>query len=185
MDIRQVLILTPVFVTSLSMSILLLTIITEDNNYVLAQSTSSNQSGNNNNNNNNNTTSIEGLGYDTKNMTHYSAKQEWQPHLGQANSFVEWWYVTTLLHDSAGNQYMLFDVIFKYDSKLNPFVMAQPEIATKMGPSQSYIMLQMELSNYNTGFHFADVEPALMNRTAMWDSNTNTLNYKTANYTGS
>jgi hypothetical protein len=63
--------------------------------------------------------------------------------------------------------------------------MAQPEIATKMGPSQSYIMLQMELSNYNTGFHFADVEPALMNRTAMWDSNTNTLNYKTANYTGS
>jgi hypothetical protein len=51
---------------------------------VLAQSTSSNQSGNNNNNN----TSIEGLGYDTKNMTHYSAKQEWQPHLGQANSFV-------------------------------------------------------------------------------------------------
>jgi len=74
MDIRQVLILTPVFVTSLSLSILLLTITTEDNNYVLAQSTSSNQSGNNNNNNNNNTTSIEGLGYDTKNMTHYSAK---------------------------------------------------------------------------------------------------------------
>jgi hypothetical protein len=72
MDIRQVLILTPVFVTSLSLSILLLTITTEDNNYVLAQSTSSNQSGNNNNNNN--TTSIEGLGYDTKNMTHYSAK---------------------------------------------------------------------------------------------------------------
>jgi hypothetical protein len=184
MDIRQVLILTPVFVTSLSLSILLLTITTEDNNYVLAQSTSSNQSGNNNNNNNN-TTSIEGLGYDTKNMTHYSAKQEWQPHLGQAKSFVEWWYITTLLHDAAGNQYMLFDVIFKYDSKLNPFVMAQPEIATKMGPSQSYIMLQMELSNYNTGFHFADVEPALMNRIAMWDSNTNTLNYKTANYTGS
>ncbi len=150
---------------------------------MLAQSTSSNQSGNNNNNNN--TTSIEGLGYDTKNMTHYSAKQEWQPHLGQANSFVEWWYVTTLLHDAAGNQYMLFDVIFKYDSKLNPFVMAQPEFATKMGPSQSYIMPQMELSNYNTGFHFADVERALMNRTAVWDSNTNTLNYKTANYTGS
>jgi hypothetical protein len=89
------------------------------------------------------------------------------------------------LPDAAGNQYMLFDVIFKYDSKLNPFVMAQPEIATKMSPSQSYIMPQMELSNYNTGFHFADVERALMNRTAVWDSNTNTLNYKTANYTGS
>jgi hypothetical protein len=71
MDIRQVLILTPIFVTSLSLSMLLLTITTEDNNYVLAQPTSSNQSGNNNNNN---TTSIEGLGYDTKNMTHYSAK---------------------------------------------------------------------------------------------------------------
>jgi hypothetical protein len=92
----------------------------------------------------------------------YQAKQEWRPHLGQANSFVEWWYVTTLLHDTAGNQYMLFDVIFKYDSKQNPFVMTQPEIATKMGPSQSYILPQMELSNYNTGFHFADVERAVM-----------------------
>jgi hypothetical protein len=80
---------------------------------------------------------------------------------------------------------MLFDVIFKYDSKQNPFVMARPEIATKIGPSQSYIMPQMELSNYNTGFHFADVERALMKRTAVWDSNTNTLNYKTANNTGS
>jgi hypothetical protein len=89
---------------SLSLSILLLTVTAEDNNYVLAQSTFSNQSGNKNNNT---TSSIEGLGYDTKNMTHYSAKQEWQPHLGEANSFVEWWYVTTLLHDAAGNQYML------------------------------------------------------------------------------
>ena len=95
MDIRQVLMLTSVFVTSLFLSILLLTITTEDNNYVLAQSTSSNQTGNNNNN----TTSIEGLGYDTKNMTHYSAKQVWQLHLGQVIPFVEWWYVTTLLHD--------------------------------------------------------------------------------------
>jgi hypothetical protein len=65
-----------VFVISLSISILLLTITTEVNNYVLAQSTSSNQSGNNT------VSSIEGVSYDIKNMTHHPAKQEWQPHLG-------------------------------------------------------------------------------------------------------
>ena len=56
-----------------------------------------------------------------KELTHRSVKEEWPPHLGQTNSFVEWWYFTALLHDAAGNKYMLFD-IFKYDSKDNPFV---------------------------------------------------------------
>jgi hypothetical protein len=52
--------------------------------------------------------------------------------MGHTNSFVEWWYFTTLLHDTEGNKDMLFDTIFKYDSKENPFVAAQPEVVAKI-----------------------------------------------------
>jgi len=86
----------------------------------------------------------EELNYDPKNMTHRSAKEEWQPHLGQTNSFVEWWYFTALLHDAVGNKYLLFDTIFKYDSKDNPFVAAQQDVAAKMGPEQAYVMSQVD-----------------------------------------
>ncbi len=185
MNIKHIMILMVVLgVSSISLSILLATI--TNDNYVLAQSPTKS-------NNNNQTAALigdntsetknnsEGLSYDTKpgNLTHRLAKDEWQPHLGQTNSFVEWWYFTALLHDAAGNKYMLFDTIFKYDSKGNPFVAAQPEIAAKMEPRQSYIMSQVELSNYNEGFHFDEVDVSLMDRISMWDTNNNTLMYNT------
>jgi hypothetical protein len=185
MNIKHIfVVMVIVAVSSLALSILSTTI--TNDNYVLAQSLT--------NSNNNQTTAFissemmndsEGLSYDTKNMTHRSAKEEWQPHLGQTNSFVEWWYFTALLYDAAGNKYMLFDTIFKYDSKESPFVAAQPDIAAKMGPEQAYVMSQVELSNYNEGFHFDEVDWTLMDKISMWDTNNNTLVYNTPKYTGS
>lgn len=105
--------------------------------------------------------------------------------MGQTNSFVEWWYFTTLLHDTEGNKYMLFDTIFKYDSKENPFVAAQPEVAAKLKPAQSYMMSQVELSNYDEGFHFDQVDWTLMDRASIWDVNKNTLIYDTPKHNGS
>lgn len=189
MNIKYIfVIMVIVGVSSLALSILSTTI--TNDNYVLAQSLT-------NSSNNNQTTAFiedissgtmndpEGLSYDTKNMTHRSAKAEWQPHLGQTNSFVEWWYFTALLHDAAGNKYMLFDTIFKYDSKESPFVAAQPDIAAKMGPEQAYVMSQVELSNYNEGFHFDEVDWTLMDKISMWDTNNNTLVYNTPKHNGS
>src|SRR5690348_17325871 len=36
------------------------------------------------------------LSFDTTNMTHRSAQQEWQPHRGQTSISQEWWYFTAL-----------------------------------------------------------------------------------------
>jgi len=182
MKIRNVDVIMVIVEVSLLALFTLSTTITNDN-FVLSQSPTMS---------NNNLTTVtsetknasEGLNYDTENMTHRSAKEEWRPHLGQTNSFVEWWYFTALLHDAAGNKYMLFDTIFKYDSKENPFVAAQQDVAAKMGPEQAYVMSQIELSNYNEGFHFDEVDWTLTDRISMWDINNNNLVYNTPKHTG-
>jgi len=125
------------------------------------------------------------LSFDTANMTHRTAKEEWQPHQSQTTISQEWWYVTALLHDSSGNRYMLFNTIFKYDGKDIPTVKSAPQFATQLGPNKTIISPAVELSNYDTGFHFFDSDGAITSPNQLWDPKTNTLSYKTPNYSGS
>ncbi|MBV9175812.1 MAG: hypothetical protein JO297_02095 [Nitrososphaeraceae archaeon] len=132
-----------------------------------------------------NTSSSPEISYDTQNMTHRSAKAEWQPHRAQSAMSGEWWYLTALLHDASGKQYMLFTTIFKFDGKDTAIAKAMPKMAAMLGPSTTIISPQVELSNYNTGFHYSDSDIALVNPKQIWNSKTNTLSYKTPHYTGS
>ena len=36
-----------------------------------------------------------------------SPVEEWQPHAKQSENTIEWWYVTAVVHDTAGNPYFL------------------------------------------------------------------------------
>src|SRR6266404_7046081 len=36
-----------------------------------------------------------------------SPAEEWQPHRKQSESTTEWWYLTAVVHDTAGNPYFL------------------------------------------------------------------------------
>ena len=80
-----------------------------------------------------NTSSSAGISYDTQNMTHRSAKAEWQPHRAQSAMSGEWWYLTALLHDASGKQYMLFTTILKYDGKETAIAKAIPQMAAMLG----------------------------------------------------
>jgi predicted secreted hydrolase len=124
------------------------------------------------------------LSYDTQNITHRSAFEEWQPHRGQTATSQEWWYVTALLHDASGNQYLLFNTIFKYDGKDIPNVSSAPEFASRLGPNTTIISPAVELSEYNTGFHFYDSDGVITSPNQIWDSKNNTLIYKTPRYSG-
>ena len=124
------------------------------------------------------------LSYDTQNITHRSAFEEWQPHRGQTTTSQEWWYVTALLQDASGNQYLLFNTIFKYDGKDIPSVSSAPEFASKLGPNTTIISPAVELSEYNTGFHFYDSDAVITSPNQIWDSKNNTLIYKTPRYSG-
>ena len=132
-----------------------------------------------------NTSSSAGISYDTQNMTHRSAKAEWQPHRAQSATSSEWWYLTALLHDASGKQYMLFTTIFKFDGKDTAIAKAIPQMAAMLGPTITILSPQVALSNYNTGFHYSDSDIALVNPKQIWNSKTNTLSYKTPHYTGS
>lgn len=132
-----------------------------------------------------NTSSSAEISYDTQNMTHRSAKEEWQPHRAQSATSIEWWYLTALLHDASGKQYMLFTTIFKLDGKHIPVVTAMPQMAAMLGPSTTIISPHVQLSNYNTGFHYYDSDVAIVNPKQIWNATTNTLSYKTPHYTGS
>jgi hypothetical protein len=125
------------------------------------------------------------LSYDTQNMTHRSAKAEWQPHRAQTTTSQEWWYFTALLHDVSGNRYMLFTTIFKYDGRDIPIVRGAPEFASKLGPNATIVSPSVELSNYDTGFHYYASDAAIVDPKDIWDPKSNSLSYTTPNYTGS
>ena len=131
-----------------------------------------------------NTSSAE-ISYDTQNMTHRSAKEEWQPHQGQTTMSTEWWYLTAILHDSSGNKYLLFHTLFKFDGKDLPVVQSLPQVAAMLGPNSTLIVPQVALSNYNTGFHYYHSDVAIVDPKQIWNSKTKTLSYSTPNYTGS
>lgn len=139
-------------------------------------------------NSNAHNTSAAELSYDTQNMTHRSAKEEWQPHRGQTAISQEWWYFTALLHDASGNRYMLFTTVFKFDGMETPVIKSVPKVAAMLGPNATVISPTVELSNYDTGFHYYDEDFAIVHRTwirVIWDGKSNSLNYKTPHYTGS
>lgn len=131
-----------------------------------------------------NTSSAE-ISYDTQNMSHRSAKEEWQPHRAQTTTSMEWWYITALLYDSSGNKYLLFTTLFKFDGKDLSAVKSEPQMAAMLGPSRIMSLISVALSNYNTGFHYYDSDRSIVNPKQMWNSETNTLNHSTPNFTGS
>ena len=136
-------------------------------------------------NSNAHNTSAAELSYDTQNMTHRSAKEEWQPHRGQTAISQEWWYFTALLHDASGNRYMLFTTVFKFDGIETPVIKSVPKVAAMLGPNATVISPTVELSNYDTGFHYYDEDFAIVHPKVIWDGKSNNLNYKTPHYTGS
>jgi predicted secreted hydrolase len=45
-----------------------------------------------------------------------SPVEEWQPHGKQSESTTEWWYLTAVVHDTAGNPYFLVWCPFHWKS---------------------------------------------------------------------
>src|SRR3981189_1256892 len=43
-----------------------------------------------------------------------SPVDEWQPHGKQSESTTEWWYLTAVVHDTAGNPYFLASCPFHF-----------------------------------------------------------------------
>ena len=92
-----------------------------------------------------------------------SPVEEWQPHAKQSESTTEWWYVTGLVHDTAGNPYFLAWCPFHFSGeKRTPASAGLPR-------DQRVVTALSGFTDYRNNFHIADSPAAVVNEADTWD----------------
>jgi pimeloyl-ACP methyl ester carboxylesterase len=105
-----------------------------------------------------------------------SPVEEWQPHGKQSQSTTEWWYVTAVVHDTAGNPYFLVWCPFHFaGEKTSPASAGLPR-------DQRAIVALTGFTDYRNNFHIADSPAAVVNVADTWDPKTNTLRFVAGDY---
>ncbi len=116
------------------------------------------------------------LSYSITKPTLRSPVAEWQPHGKQSESATEWWYLTALVHDAAGNRYFLVWCPFHFSGeKSSPASAGLPSdrraIATMTG-----------FTDYRDNFRIADFPVAVVNEADTWDAKINALRFAAGDY---
>ena len=82
---------------------------------------------------------------------------EWQPHRKQSESTTEWWYVTALVHDTAGNSYFLAWCPFHFTGeKASPASAGLPRYERATAALTGF-------TDYRDNFRIADFPAAVVN----------------------
>src|SRR3981189_1015858 len=106
-----------------------------------------------------------------------SPVKEWQPHRKQSESTTEWWYLTAVVHDTAGNPYFLVWCPF-------PFAGAKASLASAGLPrDQRAIAIMTGFTDYRNNVHIGDFPAAVVKEDDTWDEKTNALHSVVAAYT--
>ena len=102
--------------------------------------------------------------------------QEWAPHHKQSKTSIEWWYMTSVVHDSAGNQYLLYSALNKLSG--DAFNAILPPGTPAPTPTQSIQQVQLELSDYTNKYKVsASNHPFVATDSSIWNATTGTLSY--------
>src|SRR5216684_2802492 len=105
-----------------------------------------------------------------------SPVEEWQPHSKQSESTTEWWYVTALVYDTAGNSYFLVWCPFHFSGeKRTPASAGLPR-------DQRAIIALTGFTDYRNNFRIADFPAAVVNEADTWDPRTNALRFVAGEY---
>jgi predicted secreted hydrolase len=112
------------------------------------------------------------LDYDLANPKPRGPEQEWQPHEKQSDKSWEWWYLTTLLFDVAGNPYFLMWCVFhvKGEAHLPPGMTALP--------GHRLVTSWTMLSDYRARWHFTSKPYAVTTDESTWEPAGNALLFK-------
>src|SRR5229473_1423584 len=85
-----------------------------------------------------------------------SPVEEWQPHGKQSESSHEWWYVTAVVHDTAGNPYFLAWCPFHFTGeKSSPASAGLPR-------NQRVIAALVGFTDYRDNFRIGGIPAALL-----------------------
>src|SRR5258708_23513982 len=87
-----------------------------------------------------------------------SPVEEWQPHAKQSESTTEWWYVTGLVHDTAGNPYFLAWCPFHFSGA------PRTPASGGLPLGQSEVNALTGVKDHRHDFHFGDSPAAVVDR---------------------
>jgi predicted secreted hydrolase len=105
-----------------------------------------------------------------------SPVEEWQPHGKQSDSTTEWWYMTAVVHDMAGNPYFLVWCPFHLSGeKTGPASAGLPRY-------QRAITALSGFTDYRNNFHIGDFPVAVVNEADTWEPRTNALRFVAGEY---
>src|SRR6266404_4379398 len=105
-----------------------------------------------------------------------SPAEEWQPHSNQSESTTEWWYVTAVVHDTAGKPYFLAWCPFHFTGvKKSPASAGLPR-------DQRAIAALTGFTDYRDNFRIADFPTAVVNEADTWNPTTSAIRFAAGEY---
>jgi predicted secreted hydrolase len=109
------------------------------------------------------------LSYNVKEPALRSPVEEWQPHGKQSETTTEWWYLTAVVHDAAGNPYFLVWCPFHFTGeKTSPASAGLPR-------DQRAIAVMTGFTDYRNNVHIGDFPVAVVNEADTWEPRTKAL----------
>ncbi|MEV7344454.1 lipocalin-like domain-containing protein [Streptomyces sp. NPDC093544] len=118
------------------------------------------------------------LSYDIEHPTLRPPVEEWQPHATQTAKSTEWWYLTSLAFDTAGNPYFLVWCLFHFGGE-------DTHNASIQVPEGHRLNLGMlGVTDYNADHHFDGVSFAVMKDGDTWNTDSNAVHYALSDYSG-
>jgi hypothetical protein len=102
--------------------------------------------------------------------------EEWQPHGKQSESTTEWWYLTALVHDAAGNPYFLVWCPFHFTGdKASPASAGLPR-------DQRATAALVGFTDYRNNFRIGHFPAAVVNESDTWNPETNAVRFVAGDY---
>jgi len=105
-----------------------------------------------------------------------SPVEEWQPHGKQSESTTEWWYLTALVHDVAGNPYFLVWCPFHFTGeKASPASVGLPS-------DERATAALVGFTDYRNNFRIGHFPAAVVNEAETWNPETNAVRFVAGDY---
>jgi len=102
--------------------------------------------------------------------------EEWQPHGKQSESTTEWWYLTALVHDTAGNPYFLVWCPFHFTGEK-----ASPASAGLPRDKRATAAL-VGFTDYRNNFRIGHFPAAVVNEADTWNPDTRAVRFVAGEY---
>jgi predicted secreted hydrolase len=107
-----------------------------------------------------------------------SPVEEWQPHRKQSEITEEWWYLTTVLYDAAGNRYFLVWAPTHLTGEKTG-----GRASAGLPPDQRFVSAGASLMDYRDNVFINENPAGVVNEADTWDPTTNALRFAAGDFT--